>query len=68
MPLTMRRRTCGSGSEAGGRRGLGPRPMALKRLTQAMATISADRRRDIYIFITAIVFIVVTYFLVQWLA
>jgi hypothetical protein len=30
--------------------------MALKRLTQAMATISADRRRDIYIFIAAIVF------------
>jgi hypothetical protein len=42
--------------------------MALKRLTQAMATISADRRRDIYVFIAAIVFLVVTYFLVQWLA
>jgi hypothetical protein len=27
--------------------------MALKRLTQAMATISAGRRRDIYIFIAA---------------
>jgi hypothetical protein len=42
--------------------------MALKRLTQAMATIGADRRRDIHIFIAAIVFLVVTYILVQWLA
>jgi hypothetical protein len=42
--------------------------MALKRLMQAMAAISVDRRRDIHIFITAIVFLVVTYFLVQWLA
>jgi hypothetical protein len=41
--------------------------MALKRLMQAMATISAERRRDINIFIAAIVFVVVTYFLVQWL-
>jgi hypothetical protein len=42
--------------------------MALKGLRQAMATISADRPRDINIFIAAIVFLVVTYFLVQWLA
>ena len=41
--------------------------MALK-LKQAMATLSADRRRDIYTFIAAIVFLVVAYFLIQWLA
>jgi hypothetical protein len=35
---------------------------------QAMAAISADRRRDFQIFIAAIVFLVVTYVLVQWLA
>jgi hypothetical protein len=42
--------------------------MALKRRAQAMATISADRRRDIHIFIAAIIFLVVTYVLVQWMA
>jgi hypothetical protein len=42
--------------------------MALKRLMQAMATISAERRRDINIFIAAIVFLVVAYLLTQWLA
>jgi len=41
--------------------------MALKRLKQAMATLSADRRRDIYIFIAAIVFLFVAYLLAQWL-
>jgi hypothetical protein len=38
-----------TGREARGRGGLGQEPMALKRLTQAMATISTDRRRDIHI-------------------
>jgi hypothetical protein len=33
-----------------------------------MATVSADRRRDINIFIAALVFLAMTYFLVQWLA
>jgi hypothetical protein len=42
--------------------------MALKGLRQAMATMSADRRRDIHIFIAAIIFLVVTYVLVQWLS
>jgi hypothetical protein len=42
--------------------------MVQKRRAQAMATISADRRRDIHIFIAAIIFLVVTYVLVQWLA
>jgi hypothetical protein len=31
--------------------------MALKRLKQAMATLSSDVRRDIHIFIAAIVFL-----------
>jgi hypothetical protein len=42
--------------------------MALKRLKQAMATLNADRRRDIQIFIAAIVFLGVVYFLTRWLA
>jgi hypothetical protein len=42
--------------------------MAPKRLKQAMATLSADRRRDIHIFIAAIVFLGVAYFLTRWLA
>jgi hypothetical protein len=42
--------------------------MMLKRLKQAMATLNADRRRDIQIFTAAIVFLVVVYFLTQWLA
>jgi hypothetical protein len=54
--------------EARGGRRLGQGPMALKRLKQTMATLSADRRRDIYIFIAAIVFLVVAYLLTQWLA
>jgi VanZ family protein len=37
--------------------------MALKRLGQAIASLSADLRRDIYIFIAAIVFLSVVYFL-----
>jgi hypothetical protein len=41
--------------------------MALKRLKEVMAAISIDRRRDIHIFIAAIVFLVVMYFLVGWL-
>ena len=41
--------------------------MALKRVKEVMAAISIDRRRDINIFIAAIVFLVVTYLLVQWL-
>jgi hypothetical protein len=41
--------------------------MALKRLMQAIATISAERRRDIYIFIAANVFLSVMYILI-WLA
>jgi hypothetical protein len=41
--------------------------MALKRLRQAMATISAERRRDMHILIAAIVFLVVMYILVGWL-
>jgi hypothetical protein len=42
--------------------------MVPKRLNQAMATLSAERRRDIYIFIAGIVFLVVAYLLTQWLA
>ena len=43
--------------------------MMLERLKQALAPLSSDvRRRDIYIFIAAIVFLVVVYFLTQWLA
>jgi hypothetical protein len=41
--------------------------MALKRLNQVLAMLSADRRRDIYIFIAAIVFLSVVYFL-AWFA
>jgi hypothetical protein len=41
--------------------------MALERLTQAIATLSADRWRDVYIFIAAIIFLTVVYFLV-WFA
>jgi hypothetical protein len=41
--------------------------MALKRLQRAMATLSSDVRRDIQIFIAAIVFLVVVYFLTGWL-
>jgi hypothetical protein len=40
--------------------------MALKRAQRAMATLSADRRRDIYIFIAAIVFLSVVYFLARF--
>jgi hypothetical protein len=42
--------------------------MALKRLKQAMAMLSSDVRRDIHIFIAAIVFLVVVYVLAEWLA
>jgi hypothetical protein len=42
--------------------------MALKLLKQAMATLSSDVRRDVHIFIAAIVFLVVVYFLTKWLA
>jgi hypothetical protein len=56
------------GLEARGRGGLGQGPMALKRLKQTMATLSADRRRDIYIFIAAFVFLTVVYLLTRWLA
>jgi hypothetical protein len=42
--------------------------MALKLLKQALATLSSDVRRDIHIFIAAIVFLVVVYFLTKWLA
>jgi hypothetical protein len=64
----MRCRTCGADGEARGGGGLEQEAMALKRLNQAMATLSADRRRDVYIFIAAIVFLVVAYLLTQWLA
>ena len=57
----------GTGVEARGGGGLGKAPMALKRVKEVMAAISIDRRRDINIFIAAIVFLVVTYLLVQWL-
>jgi hypothetical protein len=42
--------------------------MALKRLKRAMAALSADRRRDIYILIAAIVFLSAMYFLARWVA
>jgi hypothetical protein len=42
--------------------------MALTLLKQAMTTLSSDVRRDIHIFIAAIVFLVVVYFLTWWLA
>ena len=41
--------------------------MMLKGLRQARGTISAERRRDMHIFIAAIVFLVVMYILVVWL-
>jgi hypothetical protein len=41
-----------------------PRPPP-SRLKQALATLSADLRRDIYIFVAAIVFLTVVYFLTQ---
>src|SRR5262245_19044378 len=50
--------------QARGRRGLGTGAMALKRLRQVMATIGAERRRDIHILIAAIVFLVVMYILI----
>jgi hypothetical protein len=40
--------------------------MALKRLNQAIATLSADRRRDVYIFIAGIIFLTVVYFLARF--
>jgi hypothetical protein len=43
--------------------GLGQGPMALKRLSQAIASLSADRRRDICFFIAAIIFLSVSIFL-----
>jgi hypothetical protein len=46
--------------------GLGQGPMALKRLSQAIASLSADRRRDICIFIAAIIFLSVVYFLARF--
>jgi hypothetical protein len=42
--------------------------MELKRLKQTMATLNADRRRDIHILIAAVVFLGVAYFLTRWLA
>jgi hypothetical protein len=44
-----------------------PGSMALQRLKQAMATVSADRRRDMHILVAAIVFLLVMYILVGWL-
>jgi hypothetical protein len=35
---------------------------------EALGELSSDLRRDTYIFIAAIVFLVVTYLLAQWLA
>jgi hypothetical protein len=40
--------------------------VALKHLYQAMAMLSADLRRDMYIFIAAIVFLSVVYFLARF--
>jgi hypothetical protein len=40
----------------------------VKRLKHALATLSSDVRRDIRIFIAAIVFLVVVYILAGWLA
>jgi hypothetical protein len=42
--------------------------MVLQRLKQALAPLSSDVRRDMHIFIAAIVFLVVVYFLARWLA
>ena len=42
--------------------------MVRKRLKQALATLSSDVRRDVRIFIAAIVFLVVIYVLAGWLA
>jgi uncharacterized membrane protein len=41
--------------------------MALKRLKQPMAMLSSDVRRDIHIFIAAIVFLIVVCSLTRWL-
>ena len=57
-----------TGREARGRRRLGQEAMALKRLKQVMAMLSSDVRRDMYIFIAAIVFLVVAYLLTEWRA
>jgi hypothetical protein len=43
------------------------RTMVLERLSQ-VPTLSSEVRRDIKIFIAAIVFLVVVYFLSRWLA
>jgi hypothetical protein len=56
----------GSTCSEAGRRGLGQKAMALKRLNQAIATLSADRRRDVYIFIAGIIFLTVVYFLARF--
>jgi hypothetical protein len=40
----------------------------MKRLKQALAPLTSDVRRDIRIFIAAIVFLVVVYVLAGWLA
>jgi hypothetical protein len=40
----------------------------VKRLKDALATLSSDVRRDVRIFIAAIVFLVVVYILAGWLA
>jgi hypothetical protein len=42
--------------------------MAMKRLKQTMAMVSSDLRRDVNIFIAAIVFLAVCYVLTRWLA
>jgi hypothetical protein len=42
--------------------------IVLRRLMEALGELSSDLRRDTYIFIAAIVFLVVTYLLAQWLA
>jgi hypothetical protein len=58
--------TCGAGGEARGGRGLGRGRSAVKHLYQVMAMLSADLRRDMYIFIAAIVFLSVVYFLARF--
>jgi len=40
----------------------------VKRLKDALATLSSDVRRDVRIFIAAIVFLVVVYILAGWVA
>jgi hypothetical protein len=42
--------------------------MALKRLKQITAMLSSDVRRDVHIFIAAIIFLVGVYLLTRWLA